>query len=74
MFYFWVSLAHLAGKTFRIGHMGNTTEAMLEEVVKLISDSLNELGYEVNTRLVFTRIKGRASSRRKVDDRRLCQN
>lgn len=60
MFYFWVSLAHLAGKAFRIGrigHMGNTTEAMLEEVIKLIGDSLNELGYEVNTRLAITRLK-----------------
>lgn len=57
MFYFWVSLAHLAGKAFRIGHMGNMTEAMLEEVIKLIGDSLNELGYEVNTRLAITRLK-----------------
>lgn len=37
--------------------MGNTTEAMLEEVIKLIGDSLNELGYEVNTRLAITRLK-----------------
>ena len=38
------SLAHLAGKAFRIGHMGNTSEEMLEEAVKLIGETLNELG------------------------------
>ncbi|MEK5330466.1 MULTISPECIES: pyridoxal-phosphate-dependent aminotransferase family protein [unclassified Lysinibacillus] len=41
------SLAHLAGKAFRIGHMGNTTPAMLEQAVKLIGESLNELGHVV---------------------------
>ena len=51
------SLAHLAGKAFRIGHMGNTTEAMLEEAVKLIGDSLNELGHNVNTEVAVTRLK-----------------
>jgi alanine-glyoxylate transaminase / serine-glyoxylate transaminase / serine-pyruvate transaminase len=38
------ALAHLAGKAFRIGHMGNTTPAMLEEAVRLIGETLNEVG------------------------------
>ncbi|CAM3252389.1 alanine--glyoxylate aminotransferase family protein [Filibacter tadaridae] len=43
------ALAHLAGKAFRIGHMGNTTEAMLEKAVELIGETLNELGHTVDT-------------------------
>ncbi|MDQ0253050.1 aspartate aminotransferase-like enzyme [Evansella vedderi] len=42
------ALAHLAGKAFRIGHMGNTTEAMLEEAVTHIGETLIELGKDVN--------------------------
>jgi len=42
------SLAHLAGKAFRIGHMGNTTETMLEEAILLIGETMNELGYSVD--------------------------
>jgi len=41
------ALAHLAGKAFRIGHMGNTTEEMLEKAVALIGETLIELGYHV---------------------------
>ncbi|MEH7075858.1 pyridoxal-phosphate-dependent aminotransferase family protein [Neobacillus drentensis] len=41
------ALAHLAGKAFRIGHMGNTSEKMLEDAIVLIGDTLNELGYPV---------------------------
>lgn len=51
------SLAHLAGKAFRIGHMGNTTVAMLEEAVKLIGETLKELGHEVNIRAAVSRLK-----------------
>ncbi|MEY2196264.1 alanine--glyoxylate aminotransferase family protein [Neobacillus sp. BF23-41] len=43
------SLAHLAGKAFRIGHMGNTTEQMLEDAVVLIGETMNELGYPVDS-------------------------
>jgi alanine-glyoxylate transaminase / serine-glyoxylate transaminase / serine-pyruvate transaminase len=43
------ALAHLAGKAFRIGHMGNTTEQMLEDAVVLIGETMNELGYPVDT-------------------------
>lgn len=42
------SLAHLAGKAFRIGHMGNTTEKMLEKAILLIGETMNELGYSVD--------------------------
>ncbi|MFJ7951903.1 pyridoxal-phosphate-dependent aminotransferase family protein [Lysinibacillus sp. NPDC096418] len=51
------SLAHLAGKAFRIGHMGNTTVEMLEEAVKLIGETLKELGHEVNIRAAVSRLK-----------------
>ncbi|MFD1926804.1 pyridoxal-phosphate-dependent aminotransferase family protein [Sporosarcina siberiensis] len=43
------SLAHLAGKAFRIGHMGNTTEQMLEKAIELIGQTLNEMGHKANT-------------------------
>lgn len=42
------SLAHLAGKAFRIGHMGNTTEEMLEKAVTIIGETMNEMGFSVN--------------------------
>lgn len=49
------SLAHLAGKAFRIGHMGNTTKEMLEQAVELIGDTLNELGQNVDTSKALSR-------------------
>ncbi len=51
------SLAHLAGKAFRIGHMGNTTDEMLEKAVELIGDTLNELGHSVDTAKAVERFK-----------------
>jgi len=42
------SLAHLAGKAFRIGHMGNTTPDMLEKAIRTIGEVLQELGLAVN--------------------------
>ena len=42
------ALAHLAGKAFRIGHMGNTTASMLEHAVREIGEVLQELGKQVN--------------------------
>lgn len=39
------SLAHLSGKAFRIGHMGNTTATMLEKAIDLIGETLNEMGH-----------------------------
>ncbi|WP_153126637.1 pyridoxal-phosphate-dependent aminotransferase family protein [Peribacillus tepidiphilus] len=43
------ALSHLAGKAFRIGHMGNTTEQMLEKAIVRIGETMNELGYLVDT-------------------------
>lgn len=42
------SLAHLAGKAFRIGHMGNTTADMLEKAVMQIGETLQEMGRAVD--------------------------
>lgn len=42
------SLAHLAGKAFRIGHMGNTTADMLEKAVMQIGETLNEMGHQAD--------------------------
>lgn len=42
------ALAHLSGKAFRIGHMGNTTEEMLEAAITLIGETMNEMGFSVN--------------------------
>lgn len=52
------ALAHLGGKAFRIGHMGNTTEAMLEQAVRLIGDTLNEIGHAVDVEKAARRFKG----------------
>lgn len=38
------SLAHLAGKAFRIGHMGNTKEEQLAEAIMIIGEALQEQG------------------------------
>ncbi|WP_066395235.1 pyridoxal-phosphate-dependent aminotransferase family protein [Neobacillus mesonae] len=43
------ALAHLAGKAFRIGHMGNTTAQMLEKAIVLIGETMNELGVHVDS-------------------------
>ena len=51
------SLAYLAGKAFRIGHMGNTTPVMLEEAVKLIGEALNEVGKAVDVEAAILRLK-----------------
>ncbi|WP_075980218.1 pyridoxal-phosphate-dependent aminotransferase family protein [Bacillus massilinigeriensis] len=42
------ALAHLAGKAFRIGHMGNTTVEMLEKAIRIIGETMNDFGYKVN--------------------------
>jgi len=41
------SLAHLAGKAFRIGHMGNTSIEQLEQAIRLIGEVLVEQGIQV---------------------------
>lgn len=42
------ALASLAGKAFRIGHMGNVTEEMFAKAIELIGDTLKEMGFEAN--------------------------
>lgn len=42
------ALAHLAGKAFRIGHMGNTTAAMLEQAIIAIGEALQEQNQSVD--------------------------
>ncbi|RHW34824.1 alanine--glyoxylate aminotransferase family protein [Neobacillus notoginsengisoli] len=51
------ALAHLAGKAFRIGHMGNTTEQMLEKAIKLIGETMIELGIAVEPAKATARFK-----------------
>ncbi|MGE7624390.1 pyridoxal-phosphate-dependent aminotransferase family protein [Viridibacillus sp. NPDC096237] len=51
------SLAHLAGKAFRIGHMGNTTAEMLEEAIVKIGETLQKLGHEVDISEACTQLK-----------------
>ncbi|MCM3707254.1 MULTISPECIES: pyridoxal-phosphate-dependent aminotransferase family protein [Cytobacillus] len=51
------ALAHLAGKAFRIGHMGNTTEEMLEKAIVLIGETMNELGFEADIQKAVGRFK-----------------
>ncbi|OMF54874.1 serine-pyruvate aminotransferase [Paenibacillus sp. FSL R5-0490] len=48
------ALAHLAGKAFRIGHMGNTTEDMLEQAVIRIGETTKELGFEADIQKAVT--------------------
>ena len=42
------ALAHLAGKAFRIGHMGNTEEQQLLEAIRIIGETLKEQGVAVD--------------------------
>lgn len=42
------ALAHLNGKAFRIGHMGNTTEEMLEKAIVVIGEVLQQLELDVD--------------------------
>jgi len=51
------ALAHLAGKAFRIGHMGNTTEQMLEKAIALIGETMNEQGFSVDSAKAVERFK-----------------
>ena len=42
------SLAHLAGKAFRIGHMGNTEVEQLEKALVAIGETIQQQGIEAN--------------------------
>lgn len=54
------ALAHLVGKAFRIGHMGNTTVDMLEKALVLIGETLNELGHAVDVEQAVEKFKEEA--------------
>lgn len=54
------ALAHLAGKAFRIGHMGNTTVEMLEKAIVLIGETLNEQGLSVDINKAVEKFKEEA--------------
>ncbi|MBX9975024.1 alanine--glyoxylate aminotransferase family protein [Cytobacillus firmus] len=51
------ALAHLAGKAFRIGHMGNTTEDMLEKAIVMIGETMNEVGFEADIQKAVDRFR-----------------
>ena len=42
------ALASLAGKAFRIGHMGNATEEMFATAIKLVGETLQEMGHQAD--------------------------
>lgn len=42
------ALASLAGKAFRIGHMGNVTMEMFVQAIILIGETLQEMGHKAN--------------------------
>lgn len=42
------ALAELAGKAFRIGHMGNVTDMDFIKAIRLMGETLQELGHSVN--------------------------
>ncbi|WP_339251467.1 alanine--glyoxylate aminotransferase family protein [Sporosarcina sp. FSL W8-0480] len=56
------ALAHLGGKAFRIGHMGNTTEEMLISAIEKIGETLNEIGHEVTIENAVKRFKESVST------------
>lgn len=41
------ALAHLAGKAFRIGHMGSVTANVLEHAIRQIGEVLEDMGHKV---------------------------
>ncbi|EWG11306.1 pyridoxal-phosphate-dependent aminotransferase family protein [Cytobacillus firmus] len=51
------ALAHLAGKAFRIGHMGNSTEEMLERAIVLIGETMNEMGFDTDIQKAAERFR-----------------
>ncbi|KGK87159.1 serine-pyruvate aminotransferase [Desulfosporosinus sp. HMP52] len=52
------ALAALAGKAFRIGHMGNATEEMFVKALQIIGETLQEMGYEANVDAAIDEFKG----------------
>lgn len=52
------ALAALAGKAFRIGHMGNATEEMFVKALEHVGETLQEMGYEANIEAAIKEFKG----------------
>ncbi|EHQ87909.1 pyridoxal-phosphate-dependent aminotransferase family protein [Desulfosporosinus youngiae] len=52
------ALAALAGKAFRIGHMGNATEEMFVKALQIVGETLQEMGYEANIDAAVDEFKG----------------
>jgi len=51
------ALASLAGKAFRIGHMGNVTPEMFTKAVAIIGEVLEQMGKKVNVEEAVNRFK-----------------
>ncbi|SHI08906.1 pyridoxal-phosphate-dependent aminotransferase family protein [Desulfosporosinus lacus] len=52
------ALAALAGKAFRIGHMGNATEEMFVKALQIVGVTLQEMGYTANIDAAVDEFKG----------------
>ena len=52
------ALAALAGKAFRIGHMGNATEEMFVKALQIVGETLQEMGYAANIDAAVDEFKG----------------
>lgn len=51
------ALANLAGKAFRIGHMGNVTEEMFVKAMELVGETLKEMGFEADSEKAVSTFK-----------------
>lgn len=51
------ALASLAGKAFRIGHMGNVTEEMFVKAMELVGETLNEMGIKADAAKAVAKFK-----------------
>ncbi|MFC5604165.1 pyridoxal-phosphate-dependent aminotransferase family protein [Sporosarcina koreensis] len=56
------ALAHLGGKAFRLGHMGNTTEDMLISAIEKIGEALKDVGQDVSIEQAVNRFKEETAS------------
>lgn len=52
------ALGEFAGRAFRIGHMGNTTESQLEQAVRIMGEVLQDMGYEADVNKAVTALRG----------------
>lgn len=52
------ALAALAGKAFRIGHMGNATEEMFVKALQIIGETLQEMGHNADIDAALDEFKG----------------